>query len=381
MKSEARVLMVDDEPNVLSGYRRTVGRHCHLSIAEGGVAALKILDEEGPFGVVITDMRMPEMDGVAFLRAALEKHKDTVYAMLTGNADQQTAIDAINQGKIFRFLNKPCSPEMLLETIEACHHQYELIRAEKVLLKGTLSGCVKLLVEATSLASPEIGAIVSEVRQHVQQLASFLKLPPDWRLGMAGSLFLLGRIAVPESSVAEMLKEEHLAASAEAGANLLRHIPRMNEVSQMVARQRETGSLPTVLTSRNAEDQITIGARLLKFSVDWARARLTVEGDDWRALSEIRESEAHDKRLYWAAEKVLSESADEGQQRTRIELPVTSLKPDMITDQTITTQNGQVLVTAGQLLTEIMVERLHGFARLGRTQETAWVLVPNNAIH
>src|SRR5205085_9651219 len=92
------------------------------------------------YAVVVADMRMPKMDGVELLSRLRTLTPTTVRIMLTGNADQQTAIDAVNEGHIFRFLNKPCPPETLEKTLRAALNQHHLITAEKELLELTLTG-------------------------------------------------------------------------------------------------------------------------------------------------------------------------------------------------------------------------------------------------
>ena len=112
-----KVLFVDDEPVLLQGYHRLLRKDYEISTAVGGGAALVLVQHEGPFGVVISDMRMPEMNGIEFLLKVRKAAPDTVRIMLTGNADLGTAIQAVNEGNIFRFLNKPCNKETLVTTI------------------------------------------------------------------------------------------------------------------------------------------------------------------------------------------------------------------------------------------------------------------------
>src|SRR5258708_28798973 len=105
MEVMEKILFVDDEPNVVEAYQRSLRRDFQNAIATSGAQALEMIAAGGPYAVVVSDMRMPEMDGVQFLTKASELAPDTVRIMLTGNADQQTAIEAVNQGHIFRFLN------------------------------------------------------------------------------------------------------------------------------------------------------------------------------------------------------------------------------------------------------------------------------------
>ena len=99
-----RILLVDDESNVLDGYRRSLGRDFLLETAVGGEDALQRIAQSGSYAVVVSDMRMPGMDGIQVLAAIKTRWPDTIRIMLTGNADKDTAIHAINEGSIFRFL-------------------------------------------------------------------------------------------------------------------------------------------------------------------------------------------------------------------------------------------------------------------------------------
>ena len=135
-----KVLIVDDEPAVLEGYKRLLRRDFDLETAEGGELGLRVIQEQGPFALVISDMRMPRMDGVQFLSRVKELSPETVRMVLTGHADMQAAIDAVNQGSVFRFLTKPCEKETLAKAITTGFVQYQLVIAEKVLLENTLIG-------------------------------------------------------------------------------------------------------------------------------------------------------------------------------------------------------------------------------------------------
>ena len=149
-----RIILVDDEVNVLQAYGRVLRARFAVDTAEGGEAALGMLSERGPYAVVVSDMRMPGMDGVELLAQAKGRFPDTVRIMLTGNADQGTAAEAVNRGEIFRFLSKPCDSALLIETIHQAVRQHELLTAEKALLEGTLKGSIRMLVDLLSLLDP-----------------------------------------------------------------------------------------------------------------------------------------------------------------------------------------------------------------------------------
>ena len=120
-----KVLLVDDEEAVLLAYKRDLRKHFDVRTALGGRQALDILNRNGPFAVVISDLRMPGMNGIQFLEEAKERYSDTVRVMLTGQADLPAAMKAINEGNIFRFHTKPCFLEDLVNTIKAGIEQYQ----------------------------------------------------------------------------------------------------------------------------------------------------------------------------------------------------------------------------------------------------------------
>lgn len=128
-----RILFVDDENNVLQGYRRSLRNYFDVSIANSGKLGLELIQNEEPFAVVISDFRMPEMDGIEFLHNVKQHSPDTVRIILTGFADLQLAIDAINEGNIFRFLTKPIQNDKLVGSINEAVELHRLVTTEKEL--------------------------------------------------------------------------------------------------------------------------------------------------------------------------------------------------------------------------------------------------------
>lgn len=113
-----RILLVDDEQPILDAYRRVLRGRYDLDVADSAVAALQMIKKQGPYAVVISDMRMPNMNGVQLLSLLRQSDPDMVRIMLTGNADQKTAIDAVNKGEVYRFLTKPCDRDTLQRVID-----------------------------------------------------------------------------------------------------------------------------------------------------------------------------------------------------------------------------------------------------------------------
>lgn len=140
-----KILFVDDDENILNAYRRVFWKDFSVITVSSGEQALELIDKGERYPIIISDMRMSGMNGIQFLSSVKQKLPDSVRIMITGHADQQLAIDAVNEGNIFRFLTKPCPAEVLTKAIAAGLQQYRLLQAEKELLAQTLEGNAKIL--------------------------------------------------------------------------------------------------------------------------------------------------------------------------------------------------------------------------------------------
>lgn len=126
------LLYVDDEENNLFSFKATFRIKYNVLTALSGDAALEILGKS-LVHIIITDQRMPEMTGVEFLEKVLEKYPDPMRLLLTGYADMEAVVDAVNKGKIFHYLAKPWNEEELDLTIQSAYAKY----LERVELKET----------------------------------------------------------------------------------------------------------------------------------------------------------------------------------------------------------------------------------------------------
>ncbi len=115
-----RVLFVDDEESILRGIKLNLGRSFEVTLANGPHEAITIINEQGHFPVVVSDMRMPKMDGATLLRTIKQNNPDTMCILLTGHADFEFGgTEALQSGMLFKILNKPCPPDKLKATIKA----------------------------------------------------------------------------------------------------------------------------------------------------------------------------------------------------------------------------------------------------------------------
>lgn len=272
-----RVLCVDDDPNILQGYQRALRKQFALDVAQGGEEGLEAIARQGPYAVVVADMRMPGINGVEFLARVKQIAPDTVRMMLTGNADQQTALDAVNEGQIFRFLTKPCPPETFAKALEAGLAQYRLVTAERELLSKTLTGAIKLLTDVLGLVNPLAFGRASRLRNLARQLCQVLGVQQPWLIEMAALLSQIGCISVPEEILRKVFQREPLSdaeeriynSHPETGHSMLVNIPRLETIAEIVAYQEKLyngGGVP--LDHRHGQD-IPLGSRILKVALDW----------------------------------------------------------------------------------------------------------------
>ena len=124
-----RILLVDDDELMLDALERQLRDYFEVTVATEGKLAMKLVVSKQPFAVVVSDLRMPGMDGVSLLYCMWQVAPDTVRVLLTGSADIESAVAAVNQAKIFRFLTKPCPTHMLIRALQDSVEQYRGVMA------------------------------------------------------------------------------------------------------------------------------------------------------------------------------------------------------------------------------------------------------------
>src|SRR3990172_3914530 len=272
-----RVLFVDDEQSLLNGIERRLTGLFELSTASSGAAALLTMDENGPFAVVVTDMRMPKMDGVQFIKEARSRWPDSVYIMLTGNQDQATAIQALNEGHVFRFLTKPCQSTDLIKAVEAGLRQYQLVTSEKELLQNTFCGAIAVLTDVLELSHPNIFNRTARIQEIVQALQTELGLEDHWEYKLAARLGLLGLALLPDEERAQfeigvqtsMGLSELIRHAATTGQRLIERIPRLSTVAKIIGQQPDVDGSAVVQIPRTEGAKAMMGATLLRVAVQW----------------------------------------------------------------------------------------------------------------
>ncbi len=383
-----RILFVDDDLQALQGFERIMRRHFEVEVASGPSAALAIISQqETPFAAVVADMNMPGMNGIRFLQRVQRTTPDTVRLMLTGHPDMATAMKAVNDGHIFRFLTKPCPPTKLKRALSDAVELFHQVATERELLENTFRGSIKVLSEVLAVANPAAFGRSQRVHRLVLQLMAAMDRPVDWQLEVAAMLSQLGCITVPAETLEKAIKGEHLywnerrliRRHPRIAYNLLEPIPRLELVREIIRwqdasldpDQEEPPSKQEAHEQLEEEplpqqpDEIPFGSRVLKVALDFdaleSSGLLRLE-----ALSAILERRGtYDPEVIAALRRVLGEAGESLAQA----LFVKDLRVGMILSEGVTTRGGLLIVARGSEVSPPLLEKLRAWSELDRVVE------------
>lgn len=375
-----RILFVDDDGNLLASYRRQWRQRFAVDTAQSGPQGLEKIGQNGSYSVVVSDYRMPGMDGIQFLVYVKEKAPDSVRILLTGYADLETAIGAVNEGNIFRLLTKPCPPEVLANALEAGVRQYQLVLAERDLLDKTLRGSLKVLSEILSLLNPEAFGRASRITRYTSQIAAKMGIREMWQIETAAMLSQIGCIILPEEILRKVCEGAKLTADEteiyqmhpSLASGLISKIPRMEEVARAIAYQEKHFDGSGTPQDGCSGEEIPLGSRILKVCLDFD-ALLGTGLSKGRALSQLRQRRGcYDPKILDVLEKVIGLEAKYEARSARIH----ELRERMILAEDLRNLRGILIITKGQELTRPLLAHLRNFAYRGGVQEPIRVIVP-----
>ncbi|MCF8062598.1 MAG: response regulator [Deltaproteobacteria bacterium] len=378
---DERVLFVDDEKNVLEGIQRRLRRRFEVTTAPGPEQGLEAVEKNGPFAVIVSDLRMPGMDGIRFLARSRELAPDSVRMVLTGNADLHNAIQAVNQGHVFRFLTKPCDRDTLVRVLELGIRQYRLIMAERELLQMTLRGSIRMLTDLLALVNPEAFGRAARIKRYAREIAGRMKLADAWRVETAAMLSQIGCVVLSEEVLGKISRGGKLTSEEQQaydmhpgiGGDLLSRIPRMKQIAEIISLQEKgydgTG-IPPLDTRRG--DAIPMGARILKAVLDFDMHESRGMGKAGALAALEKRKALYDPDVLEALAAVLGMEA----RHRLVELKVRNLKPDMVLNQDVRTNAGQLVLSRGQEISPLLLKRLIAFTEKTSIQEPIRVYVP-----
>ncbi len=376
----SRILIVDDEQNLLDSLKRQLRKNFHIETALGPEKGLKAIKSQPPFAVILSDLRMPVMDGIEFLAQAAKIKPDSVRMMLTGNADLQNAIKAVNEGNIYRFLTKPCAIDILTKVLTQGVAQYRLVRAEKELLKNTLKGSIKVLSELLSLVSPEAFGRSSRISRYAVDISMHLGISNVWLIETAAMLSQIGCVILSDETIKklycgrELTPEETRLFDMHPGiaSDLLSNIPRMEQIANIIACQdrRFDGSDGSDDSPRGKS--IPLGSRILKVVLDFdmLESKGLSRADAFNQMKE--QWKWYDPAVLKALEFVLGADV----KYVIKDISLSSLRAGMILFEDIVSVKDQLLISRGQEVTPMLIRRLNGFSNKTGIKEPIRVFAP-----
>lgn len=379
-----KILFVDDEQNVLNGIKRGLRKQFTIETALGPELGLEAITRNGPFAVVVSDLRMPGMDGIEFLSRVRKMARNTVRMMLTGNADLNSALNAVNQGNIFQFLTKPCSDDALINSLNLGIKQYRLITAERELLEKTLKGSIKILTETLSLANPEAFGRSSRIKQRVGEIVSHLETKDSWKIETAAMLSHIGCIILPEQALKKLYKGQELIGSEReafdshpmVGSNLIANIPRMQGIAEIILYQEKHFDGSGNPKDSKKGEEIPLGARILKLVLDFD----TLEAKGITKLDALKQlkqkAKWYDPAILKALEEILG--IDKVVSYDVKEVSFKDLNCDMVLGQDVITKDELLLVSKGQEVNMALLQRLKNFSISAGIKEPIRVYAPRD---
>jgi response regulator RpfG family c-di-GMP phosphodiesterase len=362
VQKRPRVLCVDDEARVVEGLVLHLRKDYEVHTALSGDEAVKALKQMGGAAVVISDMRMPGMDGAALLHHVMTFYPATTRILLTGEPGRDAAMNAINKAHIFRFLAKPCPPEQLKTAVEDGVMQYRLVNAERSILKETLIGCIKALVDVLAVANPMAFGRANRVKRLAMDLAESLECTDYWQLEAAAMLAQIGYLSLPSKLVEKLYYGEQLSAEEKTLADgvpavtmaLLENIPRLDPVIQIIAALSWTDEQ----VARLGDGTIGLAARILGLVQEYDALITQGYSVDVAIQTLRRGAPRYTEELIERFGKHLG--AGSGKHEARV-IALKTVQPGMVIMQDVRTHQGTLLVPRGFEVTNLFLERSRNF--------------------
>ena len=411
----ATLLFVDDEPGILSSLRRLFRPHGYrILVAESGALGLAEL-EKTPVDLVISDMRMPEMDGATFLKAVRQRWPDTVRILLTGYADVTSTVAAINDGEIYRYVSKPWDDTEIVNTVREALERYllkqenlrltALTQSQNEELKGLNASLEQKVAERTAelrqalsfveqshgelkksfLTSVQVFAGLIELRSgpagsrlagHGRRVADMARNLAQ-RLGMgdvevqnimlAGLLHDVGKMGLPDDLLGKAfntLSQDQRALVMKhpvIGQNILIAIDKFKDAAILVRHHHESFD-GNGYPDRLAGISIPQGSRILAVVNDYDSLQIgtlvqrPLRPEEALAFIADNRGKRYDPATVDAFLKLISETRKSGP--TELPLRTMHLKPGMVVSRDLPHRDGYLLLAKGSVLTGDIIGQL-----------------------
>lgn len=381
-----RVLCVDDDQLVLAGLQRMMRGKFEVRVATAPIEALKMVDEatSSPFAVIVSDLEMPGVNGIALLKRVRDLAPDTVRVLLTGRANVDGAIGAVNDGAVFRFLTKPCRADALIGAVSAAAEHHRLTVSERVLLEQTLHGAVKALTDILTLVSPSAFGRGTRLKRYVARVAGTLGVTNQWEIEIAALLSQLGSVSLSPMLVDKLHSGQNLDKDEQrmadgiptTAASFIAGIPRLDEVHQILVFQNTGFDGTGSPRARIRGEALPLGARILKVATDLDALEASGVASEVAIGILSSRAGAYDPRVLAAFRNLIKEGSDP----VRVHhVRLGEVRAGMVFAKDVTNPNGLLLAARGQEVSHALTERLQYFWPGSLLDQEVLVIVPARA--
>ncbi|MDR3411563.1 MAG: response regulator [Formivibrio sp.] len=428
--AEITLLFVDDEPSILSSLRRLFRQQGYqILLAESGAAGLQILETEH-VDLVISDMRMPEMDGAKFLEQVRARWPNIVRILLTGYADISSTINAINRGEIFRYISKPWEDNEILLTVrdalernrleqenarllqltqsqndelknlnatleqkvasrtEEVRQTFGMLESAHKELKRSFMATVKVFASLIELRGGKVAGHSRRVADHARELAIRLQLDESAQQDVliAALLHDIGKIGLSN----ELIERPFTSLSADARGEIMKHPIKGQQVLMGVEQLKSAALLirhhhelfdGSGYPDRLAGLAIPIGCRILSVANEYDALQMgTLVQQPMRSADALNWLiDNRGKRYDPKVVDTLTAIVNEQRKDLFVELPTrpSSLKPGMILNRDLAHPDGYLLLAKGQKLDSVMIDQLRKLESIEGHPLTAYIREEN----
>jgi len=418
-KVPATVLFVDDEANILSSLKRLFRPLGYrIFTAESGAQGLEIMDRE-IVDLVVSDMRMPEMDGAQFLEKVRERWPDAVRILLTGYAEIGSTIDAINKGQIYRYVSKPWEDNDITLTVKYALQQklleHEKLRLEKLTnkqneelvslnarleekvlarteelnqtmqflevahekLKKSFTTSVRVFSNLIEMRNPSKSGHSRRVAELVRNLAQSMGLSAEEvnDTFIAGLLVDIGKIGLPDNLLDKPFQSLRVDERTEVskfpikGEMALMALEQLHGAAKLIRSHRERFDgmgYPDHLSGLD----IPLGARIIALAVDYDSALMgttfvkPLKRTEALHLVQEGKGKRYDPMVVEAFVAEITKTPLVAEDMTELMLRSGQVKPGMLMSRELITHSGDMLLSKGNVLNEKLIDQIRGFERL-----------------
>lgn len=378
-KINEKVLVVDDDPEILKSYKKQFSGVVDIFTAEEPWLALEIIKRSGPFALLVSDFNLPGMNGLELIAETSKIAPDTVSILLTGYANLDLALKAINEGRVFRFLTKPCAHKDMAGSFIAAINYYRHRITERDTLERTFNGCVQMLTDVIALSTPMAFSRARKLRALATKVAPHIGIGNLWDFETAAIFSQLGYVTLPHQLLEKItlklaptaVEELMLAKVPEAGEKLLKNIPRLENIARIVRYCEKNFDGSGYPEDDLSLENLPLESRALKILE--AILRLEEETEDFDVIStKIRNGKGSfdpDLTELILAELEISSLSQITDEIEIMKIPVADLKIGDMLLADVETAEGKLLFSGGNEVTQIILTKLLNYSEITKIVE------------